>query len=168
MIISGIALVALFLAMAPAEEQMREAGARITAFELAGSQERADEILDEWGDDGQDAARESLLIDFGFLLAYGTFLSLAVAAVRDLLQKRGRLRLAAIGSALVPFGLAAAALDVAENVCLLAVLEDAGPAFPPLAAIFAAIKFALVAVAIAYLVVGIALSLRTARPRPQS
>ncbi len=158
LIVSGVALVALLLAMAPAEDQMQEAGPGIVAFELAGSQDRADEIL---VDSGEDAAREQLLIDFAFLIAYGTFLVLAVAAVRDRLGKRGWPRLAAVGAVIVPFGAAAAAFDAAENACLLAVLGEAGSAFPTLAAIFAAIKFALLAAAIAYLVVGIALSLRS-------
>jgi hypothetical protein len=160
LIVSGIALVALLLAMAPAEERMREDGPGIVAFELAGSQERADEILDEWGSEGQDAAREQLLIDFAFLIAYGTFLVLAVAAVRDLSSRRGRTRLAAIGAVIVPFGALAAAFDAVENACLLAVLDGAGSAFPTLATIFAATKFALLAAAIAYLLVGLALSLR--------
>lgn len=161
LIVSGVALIALLLAMAPAEEQMQETGPGMVTFELAGGQERADEILAEWGEAGRDAAREQLLIDFAFLLAYGTFLVLAVAAVRDRLAKRGWPRLAAVGAVIVPFGAAAAAFDAAENACLLAVLGEAGSAFPTLAAIFAAIKFALLGAAIAYLVVGIGLSLRS-------
>lgn len=163
LIVSGVALVALLLAMAPAEEQMQENGPGIVAFELAGSQDRADEILAEWGDDGQDAAREQLLIDFAFMLAYGTFLVLAVAAVRDLLGRRGWPRLAAIGAVVVPFGAVAAACDAVENACLLVVLDGAGAALPVLAAIFAGLKFALLAAAIAYIVVGIALSLGRGR-----
>jgi hypothetical protein len=160
LIVSGIAIVALLLAMAPAEDRMQENGAGIVAFELAGSQERADEILDEWGDAGQDAAREQLLIDFAFLIAYGTFLVLAVAAVRDRVGDRGRPRLAAIAAVVVPFGAIAAACDAVENACLLAVLDGAGSAFPTLATIFAAAKFALLIAALVYLVVGLALSLR--------
>jgi len=34
----------------------------------------------EWGEDGKEAARESLWIDFGFLIAYGTFVTLALRA----------------------------------------------------------------------------------------
>lgn len=163
LIVSGIAVVALFVAMAPAEDQMQETGPGMVAFELAGSQERADEILAEWGDAGKDAAHEQLLIDFAFLIAYGTFLVLAVAAVRDRVGERGRPRLAAVGAVVVPFGGAAAAFDAAENLCLLAVLDEAGSAFPTLATLFAAAKFALLAGAIFYLVVGIALSLRARR-----
>jgi hypothetical protein len=160
LIVAAIAFVALLLLSLPAEEQMQETGPGIVPFELAGSQERADEILAEWGDAGRDAAREQLLIDFAFLIAYGTFLVLAVAAVRDRLGRRGRPRLAAVGAVVVPFGAIAAAFDAAENACLLAVLGESGSAFPTLATIFAAAKFALLAVAIVYLLVGIALSLR--------
>jgi hypothetical protein len=168
LIVSGVALIALFLAMAPAEEQMQEAGPGMVSFELSGSQESADEILAEWGDAGRDAAREQLLIDFAFLIAYGTFLTLAVPAVRDRLEGQGRHRLAAVGAGVVSFGAAAAAFDAVENICLLAVLGEAGQAFPVLASIFAATKFALLAGAIAYLVVGIALSLRRGLPGARS
>ena len=75
----------LLLAMSPSDRRMKDTGGPgIVPFEVSGGQDRADEILAEWGDDGQDAARESLWIDFGFLLAYGTFLTLALAAIRDL------------------------------------------------------------------------------------
>lgn len=89
LIASGIATVVLLLAMSPAEERMQDTGGPgMVPFELTGGQDGADEILSEWGDDGQDAARESLWIDFGFLIAYGAFLTLALAAVRDLARQR--------------------------------------------------------------------------------
>ena len=76
--------------MSPSDQRMKDTGGPgIVPFELAGDQDRADEILAEWGEDGQDAARESLWIDFGFLLAYGAFLTLALAATRDLAGERG-------------------------------------------------------------------------------
>jgi len=161
LIASGVAAVILLLAMAPAEERMQDAGGPgVVPFELAGSQDRADEILAEWGEEGQDAARESLWIDFGFLLAYGTFLTLALAAVRDMARKRGWRRLAAIGAVVVSFGALAAAFDALENVCLLLTLDGSGAAFPLLATIFAGCKFVLLAIAIAYLLSGLALRLR--------
>lgn len=157
LIVTGIATVALFLAMAPAEERMKDTGGPgMVPFELTGGQDRADEILAEWGDEGQDAARESLWIDFGFLLAYGTFLTLALAAVRGLAAERGWHRLAATGAIVVSFGALGAAFDALENTCLLLTLDDAGAAFPVLATIFAAFKFALLAAAIAYLLAGLA------------
>lgn len=56
----------------------------VVPFELSGDQDRVGEILAEWGEDGRDAARESLRIDFGFMLAYGTFLTLALLATMDI------------------------------------------------------------------------------------
>jgi hypothetical protein len=161
LIASGIATVILFLAMAPAEQRMTDHGPGMVPFELTGGQDRADEILAEWGEDGRDAARESLWIDFGFTLAYGIFLTLALLATRDLARERGWRRLAAIGAAAVYFGALGAGFDVLENTCLLLTLDGAGAAFPLLATIFAACKFVLLAAAIAYLLAGLATWLRS-------
>jgi nitrate/nitrite transporter NarK len=165
LIASGIATLVLLLAMSPAEERMQDTGGPgMVPFELTGGQDRADEILSEWGEDGQDAAHESLWIDFGFLLAYGAFLTLALAAVRDLARERGWRRLAAIGGVVASFGALGAAFDALENVCLLLILEGTGAAFPLLATIFASCKFILLAVAIAYLLIGLAVRLRSRGP----
>jgi hypothetical protein len=139
--------------MAPADQRMQDTGGPgIVPFELAGGQDRADEILAEWGEDGQDAAREQLWIDFGFMLAYGSFLTFALVTVLDLARKRGWRRLAAIGGGVVFFGALGASCDALENVCLLLTLAGAGAAFPLLATIFATCKFTLLTLAIAYLI----------------
>lgn len=168
LIAAGIATLLLLLAMAPAEERMRDAGGPgMVPFELTGGQERADEILAEWGREGRDAARESLWIDFGFLVAYGAFLTLLLAATRDLARERGWTRMAAIGGVAVWFGALAAGFDAVENASLLLTLDGAGAAFPVLATAFASCKFALLAAAIGYLVAGQAMRLRergAARP----
>lgn len=165
LITSGIATLIFLLAMSPAENRMQETGGPgMVPFELTGGQDRADEILSEWGEEGQDAARESLWIDFGFLLAYGTFLTLALLAVRDLARERSRRRLAAIGGIVVSFGALGAAFDALENICLLLTLADAGAALPLLATIFAACKFLLLVAAIAYLLGGLAMRLRSRDP----
>lgn len=156
---------ALLLAMSPADERMTDTGGPgIVPFELTGGQDRADEILAEWGNEGQDAARESLWIDFGFLLAYGTFLTLALAATRDLARQRDWRRLAAIGGIVVSFGALAAGFDALENICLLLTIEGSGAAFPLLATIFATCKFILLAAAIVYLLAGLGMRLRSRGP----
>jgi hypothetical protein len=161
LIATAIAALALLAAMAPADQRMQDTGGPgIVPFELTGGENRAEEILAEWGEKGQDAARESLWIDFGFLLAYGAFLTLALAATRDLARQRGWQRLAGIGAVVVSFGALGAALDALENICLLLTLDGAGAAFPLLATIFASCKFVLLAVAIAYLLAGLAMRLR--------
>jgi len=164
LIAAGLATVVLLLAMSPAEERMKDSGGPgMVPFELTGGQDRSEEILSEWGEDGQDAARQSLWIDFAFLLAYAAFLTLALRAVRDLARERGWRRLVAIGGVVVSFGALGAAFDALENICLLLTLEGSGAAFPLLATIFAACKFTLLTVAIAYLLAGLAMWLRSRR-----
>lgn len=135
---------------------MEANGPGMVPFELSGGHGKADQILAEWGEDGRDAAREQLWIDYGFMLAYGAFLGLAGSAMRDLCRRRGLRRLAGIGGAAAWFGPLAAGFDALENACLLLTLGRAGEAFPLMATIFAACKFALLAAAIAYLIAGIA------------
>jgi len=153
---AGAAMVLILLAMSPMEDRMQANGPGMVPFELNGGQSHAEEILAEWGEDGRDAAREQLWIDYGFMLAYGTFLALAAAAVRDLCRTRGLPRLARIGTIATWLGPSAAAFDALENACLLLTLAGAGAAFPFLATAFAICKFVLLAAAIAYLIVGIA------------
>jgi hypothetical protein len=153
---AGIATLLLLWAMSPMEDRMQANGPGMVPFELSGGQQRADEILAEWGEDGRDAAREQLWIDYGFMLAYGAFLGLAGVAVRDLCRRRGLGRLAAAGGIALWLGPLAAAFDALENVCLLLTVGGHGAPFPSLATIFATCKFALLAGAIAYLLVGLA------------
>jgi len=153
-------MVALFLAMSPAEGRMTDTGGPgMVPFELSGGQHQADQILAEWGEDGQDAAREQLWIDFGFMLAYGAFLTFALRTILDLARTRGWRRIAAIGGGVVFFGALGASCDALENICLLFTLGGAGAAFPLLATIFATCKFALITVAIAYLITGVGMRL---------
>ena len=143
--------------MAPAEQRMRDTGGPgMVTFEMVAGQERADEVLAEWGEEGRDAARESLWIDLGFSLAYGVLLTLALLSVRDLARGRGWERLAGIGGFAVFFGGLAAVFDVLEDICLLLTLDDSGAAFPLLATIFSACKFVALVASIAYLLAGLA------------
>jgi hypothetical protein len=164
LVISAIAAVVLLAAMEPANERMHDTGGPgILQFELTGGQDRAEEIKAEWGEKGRDAARESLWIDFGFLLAYGTFLTLALAATRDLAGERGWRRLANVGFVVVWFGALAASFDLLENVCLLLTLDGDAGAFPLLATVFATCKFLLLLAAIAYIAAGLLMRLRGSR-----
>jgi pimeloyl-ACP methyl ester carboxylesterase len=94
------------------------------------------------GEDGRDAARLSLWLDFPYLAVYALFWALAVRATRDFARRAGWRTLAAAGGRLWPVALAAGAFDFAENVFLLIVLGGAdGRAWPLLAALFAILKF---------------------------
>lgn len=160
LVLLAVAVLVLLAAMKPAEDRMTDNGPGIVAFELAGSADRSQEIQDEWGEDGRDAARQQLWIDYGFMLAYGAFLVLAAAATRDLARSRGWRRLVAIGAVAVPAGGIAAGCDAIENACLLLTLGGAGSWAPVTATVFAVAKFALLLVSLAYIATGLAMRLR--------
>jgi hypothetical protein len=165
LIASAVASIAIGAVLIVLDARMMDSGGPgIIGFEFAGSEERAAEILADWGDDGTDAAKASLWLDFAYILAYGTFLVLAAWATRDLAESRGWRRLAAFGTAVVPFAAAAAAFDAIEDVgLLLAVDRQGGDLAPRLAQICASIKFALLAVTIAYILIGLLLRVRGRR-----
>ncbi len=162
LIVLGVAVLALggvLLAIDPAREA--EGNPSIVDFELAFSEQRSEEIRAEWGPDGEDAARLSLWLDFAYLLIYGVFLVLAAGATRDFAARRGRRRLLAAGAIAIPAAAAAPAFDAVEDVWLLIALGGHGGGLPPLlGGVFATLKFAALAVAIAYLLAGLAARLR--------
>jgi hypothetical protein len=162
LIVSAAASVAIGAVLIVLDVRMRDAGGPgIVGFELAGSEDRAAEILADWGDEGTDAAKASLWIDYAYIVAYGTFLVLAAWATRDLAQNRGWHRMGAFGTAVIPFAAAAAAFDAIEDVgLLLAVDQHGGDLAPRLAQICASLKFALLAVTIVYLLAGLLLRVR--------
>jgi len=142
----GLATLAMFAVLVVLDVRMRDAGGPgIVTFEFAGSEEEAGEILADWGEDGKDAARWSLWLDYPYLVLYGAFFALAIAALRDFAAREGWRRTARVGTVLVAFPIAAAAFDAIENVGLLLALgEHGGDAAPRIGAIFATAKFALI------------------------
>ncbi len=162
LVASAIASLVIGAVLVALDRQMVDAGGPgIIGFELAGSEDRATEILADWGDDGSDAAKASLWLDYAYIVAYGTFLVLAAAATRDLAERRGWDRMAGFGLPVMTFAAAAAAFDAIEDVgLLLAVNQHGGDLAPRLAQVCATLKFALLAVTIAYLLVGLGLRFR--------
>jgi hypothetical protein len=139
------------------EATMQDAGGYgIIDFELAFTSDRAQEILTAWGDEGRDAARLQLWLDYLYLVVYGLFLWLAVKAVRDGALKRGWTRYARPGAAIAILPLVAAGADAIEDVFLLLALGGhGGDAAPLLGGVFAVVKFAALTVTLLYLLVGL-------------
>jgi len=162
MIAAAIASAVLFLVLGWLDLRMRDAGGPgIIGFEVAGTQERAAEILADWGDRGTDAAKASLWLDYAFIVAYGVFLVLAVSATRDLAERRGWERMASLGYPVMSFAAAGAAFDAIEDVgLLLAVNQHGSDVAPRLGQVCATFKFALLALTITYLLAGLALRRR--------
>jgi hypothetical protein len=155
--VSGIAAGLLFLALVLIDRQIQESGGPgIIPFELAGSTDRATEILGEWGQDGRDAARLSLWLDFPYLIAYGVFFWLAVRAIADASRRRGWDRYAHSGRAIAVLPIVAATCDALENVGLLLVIEGhADSPAPTVATAFALAKFVTLGIAQLYLLAGL-------------
>jgi hypothetical protein len=127
------------------ESRMRATGGPgIIPFELAGSGFRAEQIMGQWGSEGQRAARVSTWLDFGYMTTYGTLVGLLVERAR---RRRGHPR------ALTSAAMVAVAGDAVEGVSLLKVLDrqrvDANARRARGAAL---IKFAALAGALGYVV----------------
>jgi hypothetical protein len=167
--VTGVASAALFLVLVLVDRQIQDSGGPgIVPFELAGTSDRAGEILGEWDAAAEDAARLSLWLDFPYLIAYGAFFALAVAALRDAGRRRGWTRYARPGTAIALLPLVAAACDAVENVNLLLVLGGhADSAAPAIATGFAIAKFVALGVAQLYLLAGL-VALAVARVRRQA
>jgi hypothetical protein len=143
----------------PALDDMGDVG--IIEFELARTSEQASEYYAELGDSGRDAARESLYLDYPYLILYGLFYASACVVVAARAAERGMARLARWGRPLAIAALVSAGCDAVENVALLRVLDGhTDQPWPGIAFIFATAKFALITVVVLYAVIGFLLTLR--------
>jgi hypothetical protein len=131
-------------------------GPSILGLEFAGNLQRVQEIGAEWGSHGLFLARLSLWVDFGFMVSYGAFLTLAALAIRDFARERGLRRLAAAGK-VAPFVAATAPLfDLAENITWLLLLDGhGGNSAAGFGTACASLKFLLVGLAILYAIWGL-------------
>jgi hypothetical protein len=155
--ITGAVSSGLLIALTVVDFELKSTGGPgIVPFEVAGSTDRAQEILAEWGESGRDFARLSIWLDFPYLVAYGAFFALAVAAMRDAARDRRWERLGRAGSIVVIAPIAAAAFDAVEDVGLLLVVGGhADSAAPAIAGAFALAKFVALGATVAYLLAGL-------------
>ena len=143
----------------PALDDMGDVG--IIEFELARTSEQASEYYGELGEAGRDAARESLYLDYPYLILYGLFYAAACLVVAARGAERGRAGVAAWGRSFAVAGLLAAACDAVENLALLRVLDGhTDQPWPGIAFTFASVKFLLSAAVVLYVLIGFALTLR--------
>ena len=123
----------------------------IVAFELAWTPQKAETMMEVWGEVGRQTARESLFIDFGYMPAYSFFFAgLTLMAARAVTA-----RLQALGFALTCAPFVSAASDAIENFALLSVLQS--PDSPSalaltVAGVSATIKFSLLLLCLLYMV----------------
>lgn len=149
-VVGLVATIGIRFLFDPLEAIMQESGGYgIIDYELAFTAEKADAMLQAWGETGRDATWRSLLIDFAFMPSY----ALLFGGITLLIARAMSGSLAVIGRWLAVGQWAAALLDALENVMLLIVLGAPGnvPALPPLVAgVSASIKFGLIGLAILY------------------
>lgn len=164
LIVLGVLLVAFYVAFAVIE-QSRTAGTPGTIdFEFVGSEDRAGEMLSEWTSSDEDAIRLQAWIDYGFMLVYGAFFTLAGLATRDFARARGKAALASAGRWAPWCAAGAAVFDAIENANLLLILGGHGGSLSPrLATAAATVKFTLIAIAIAYVLWGLVERFRARR-----
>ncbi|UCZ58548.1 hypothetical protein [Mycolicibacterium phocaicum] len=111
-----IAFSAYTAAMLAVEARLRRTGGPgVVPFELAGTAAKAEEIMGQWGHEGQRAARLSLWLDFGYMTSYGILLGLLVDRRR---RRRGH------PAWLPAVAAVAVAGDAIEGVSLLRVLDN--------------------------------------------
>lgn len=165
LVVLGIATVAFDVILIVFDQKMQETGGpSILGFEFAGSQEQAAAVMAEWGGSGRHYARLSLWIDYGFMLSYGSFFALAALATRDFARENRMRWLAAAGAVAPIAAISAAGFDAIENAFLLLTLGGHGGSFaPPIATLCASLKFSLIALAIFYVIWGLACRLLRAR-----
>jgi len=172
----GVLVAALLVALLAASAWMARLGAPlatatspsgIVAFELAGSQARAAEILAAWDDAARSAARvQTRWDDWLFVPLY--VVALAAWALWCARRLRGG-ALSRIGVILAWAMPAAGVLDWIENRQLLAQLAGgADPTRAAVAALCAGVKFAIVLATIAYALAGTALVAARAARRGHS
>ena len=159
----ALANAAVFAPLAACERRMKATGGPgIIPFELAGTPERSQRMLDTWGEEGRAAARTSLLLDFPYLVTYSGLGVIGCLAAADAFDDAGLAPLAAAGGAMAAAQVAAGVLDAAENTTLLLILrEGTSGRRPALARAFARAKFALLYGVWAYGALGLAAWLRS-------
>lgn len=142
-----VAYAAYTVVMLEIERRLRQTGGPgIIRFELAGNADRSVEMMARWGTRGRRLARVSLWLDFGYLLTYGAHTALLVEHARCRQGHSAALPLLAVG---------AVAGDAIEGVSLLKVFGgNQIDMYARRARRAALVKFAVLAVCLAYAAVG--------------
>jgi hypothetical protein len=142
-------------------------GESIVDFELAGSVDRAEEILATWRREGVlDDAKRIQIFDLIFPLIYSAALAGGCLAAAGAWARSGRARLAAAGVAMAWVATAAAGFDYVENLGLdISLWDEPAAPWPQVAFVAAILKFTAIYASLLYAVSGLAAAL-LARRRP--
>jgi hypothetical protein len=161
--VASLVISATFLlAMGRLDEALKTAAAPsgIISFQFAGDLAHAQRILSSWDAEAKVQAALSLGIDYLFLVAYALFISLACVHIAKALMVKWTV-VATAGFFLAWGQFLAGLLDIIENYVLIQLLLGAQTKiYPSIAWGCAGIKFTLVGMGLAYMLVGYILHLR--------
>lgn len=162
LILSLLTTLALFIALLLINEPLQTYAAPkgIVSLEMAGTLDRANEILASWNDSAVSWAKTSLWLDFVFAPAYVLTLLLLT---RHLSRDRPGVRERTVSRWVRGLFIGAGTCDVAENIILLNNIESPGESMSLAATLFALAKFTGLLLGLAGLVI-----LRAARRHPLS
>jgi hypothetical protein len=141
-------------------------GESIIDFELAGSVDRANEILAAWrAEDVIDDAKAIQVFDLIYPLIYSAALAGACVAAAEAWRRRGRRRWAQIGIAMAWVAFVAAGFDYVENLGLgISLWDEPMTPWPQVALVAALGKFAGIYASLLYALTGI---VATVLPTPR-
>jgi hypothetical protein len=146
-----------------------ETGDGIVEFELAGSVDRAEEILATWRAEGViDDAKAIQTFDLVYPLIYTASLAGLCIVAAGAWRRRGRERAARVGVAMAWVAFAAAGFDYIENLGLgISLWDEPASPWPQVAWVAAVVKFACIYASLLYALSGVVawfLSRRGSRP----
>lgn len=148
--------VALGTVVHPLHED-KPGGESIVDFELAGSVDRAQEILATWRAEGViDDAKAIQTFDLVYPLIYSAALAGLCIAAAGAWSRAGRSRLAAAGIAMAWVAFAAAGFDYVENLGLgISLWDEPATPWPQVSFVAAVLKFAAIYASLLYALSGL-------------
>ncbi len=154
------------LAVKPLHED--ETGDGIVEFELAGSVERAEEILATWrAEDVIDDAKAIQVFDLVYPLIYAAALAGLCIAAAGAWSRGGRARQARVGIGMAWVAFAAAGFDYVENLGLgISLWDEPASPWPQIAFVAAIAKFAGIYASLLYALSGLVAWFLNRRGRP--
>jgi hypothetical protein len=165
-----VAALAMEVLLVLLDAPLRDTGDGTIALEVAGSPERADEIIEGWR--AADVLANGAFLNGVDLLSpllYVAALAGACVAAAAAWRRRGRPGLAAAGIVTAWLVTAAGVFDWVENIALaVVILDDPAAPWPQIALAAAIPKFAGTTIALLYALVGGAPALIARRPAPSA
>jgi hypothetical protein len=140
-------------------------GESIVDFELAGSVDRAEEILETWRAEGVvDDAKAIQIFDLVYPLIYAAALAGGCIAAAGAWVRAARPRIAALGVVMAWVAFAAAGFDYIENLGLgISLWDEPATPWPQVAFVAAVLKFTAIYLSLLYVIAGLARGLLNRR-----